>query len=105
MAKPGGKLRKPLSVFNARSFLDTDFSDFIDSSKLWRSRRILKSWRFYKVTMWIILLTLRLTFSLVTFPPFTTSQIMSDQGKVLIFGALTGAQGISVRMFVRFKLI
>ena len=45
MAKPEGNLRKPLSVFNA-PFLDTDFSDFIDSSKLWRSRRILKSWRF-----------------------------------------------------------
>ena len=31
MAKPEGNLRKPLSVFNAPS-LDTDFSDFIDSS-------------------------------------------------------------------------
>ena len=31
MAKPEGKLWKPLSVFNA-TFLDTDFSDFIDSS-------------------------------------------------------------------------
>ena len=37
------------------------------------------------MTMWIILLTLRLTLSLVTFPPFTTSQIMSDQGKCLNF--------------------